>query len=238
MILAGCTLGGGAERKTLDGAASSIATCGAGVTITKRGALSLSMDGGLGLSVGRRTALRAAFLDGFPVSDMPARVLAYTKYVGCVTNQEEKELALSQLLERKIRFISHMKSQKLGDFYVGKVSMLYDQQYALLQQGAVAQANEKLGNIAVAYFDAVQAKGIPIGPLAPMPAPAPPPVGGDKDSAPPTPDQLRQERLDRAKRWLEYAAADNAQSPTGIYNAADACAEVLGTDICFNALYQ
>lgn len=235
--LIGLTLSGcfGEDEEISSASTDIIATCGAGISIAKRSALNISLDDGFGLSVGRREALRAAFLDGFPESDLPSRVLAYTEYVGCVTNRVEREIALSEILERKIRFLSHMESQGLSNSAIKRVSELYDEQYAATQRGAVAQANQKLGNIAVAYFEALNDRGVSVGPPLPMPPPPPP---APYDGPPLTDEQIRRMELEAAKGRLERIAQANTEATYSLLDAQEVCAEGLTFQACSSGWSQ
>lgn len=234
--VSGCIINGG-DDELVSIPTDVIANCGGGVSISRRSALKLDLNAGIGLSLGRRSTLRAAFLEGFPRSSISSRVRAYTQYVACVTNQTAREIALSNILEKRITFLSYMRRQGLSERSIASVASLYDEQYEATQIGDVAEANTRLAKIAVTFFDEIQSNGVVLAALEPMPMPAPPYRGppGTPPPPEPTPEQIRQQRLENAWRELEIAAERNTEPVSADIEPQRMCERAVDYSACRQA---
>ncbi|MCD1589804.1 hypothetical protein K7H13_03380 [Qipengyuania citrea] len=241
LALGGCIFGGNGDRPKVSTVTNDvIATCGAGVSVRNGSALKVRISDGIGVSITERMELRAAFLDSQPDSDITERVVKYTEYLGCVTNEAEREFALSEILERKIKFTSHMAAQGLSKSSIRDVERLYDEQYSATQNRQYSLAAEKHGGIAVRYFKAVQSAqdGQQIS-FSFMPPPSPPAYSPASKSSPPPPlptvEQIRAKKIAAAKVRLQSAAATNSKNTYSLDDAQWVCRQNIGYFECLSA---
>lgn len=216
-----------------------IAQCGAGIELDQKikTKVGLSAETGIGIEIADRASIRAAFLSISDGSSQPDRVVAYTQYIACVTNQEQRELALSEILERKIVFLRHMDEIGLPKRAIVEVRNLYNAQYEETRDGNAAEANKKLGAIITTYFSAVQTTGTQIQDIyMPPPAPGGGSVSSNESQLPPDPETVRQMEIERAKYKLRRIAFRGEAGLSGINAATENCVSFYGSNLCRSAL--